>query len=199
MSKAELRHLNQATSHVELRSEEGRQYIEGYASVFYKEDDPGTEYRLAENVVERIQPGAFDKAILEGQDVRALFNHDANELLGRTKSGTVSLSVDDRGLKYRIKFDPEDDNHKKIARWIDKGDLDGSSFGFIPYADGETWERSKNMHIRNITSVKLVDVSPVTYPAYQAAEVRSEGCDNWEASLRTWKILQRQKEINETI
>ena len=94
---------------VELREDENKKPagITGYAAVFY-DGTPNTEYELCDGLRERIMPGAFDRAMSEGHDVRGLFNHDANMLLGRTTSGTCRLSVDSRGLKYDIPLDQND-------------------------------------------------------------------------------------------
>ena len=81
---------------IEVRESEGDEMIlEGYASVFNQETDLG-HFR------EVIKPGAFDDVLYN--DVRALINHDPNLVLGRTTNGTLELSVDERGLKYRVKL-----------------------------------------------------------------------------------------------
>jgi HK97 family phage prohead protease len=77
----------------------GKKAIVGYGAVFYSDTDPGTEYWLWGDVVERISPGAFDRALKERHDARGLFNHDPSNLLGRVTNGTMRLSVDRKGLK----------------------------------------------------------------------------------------------------
>lgn len=163
--------------------------ITGHAAAFYRADDPGTEFHLWEGMVERILPGAFDRAIRE-DDVRALRNHDPDNLLGRTKSNTLSLSVDDRGLRYDI--DPPDSElGRSTVNAIRRGDLDGSSFAFI--TTDEEWRKENGVHIREIRGVQLFDVGPVTYPAYKASTtgIRSNdladarlGLEQFEANLR---------------
>src|SRR5438270_8135031 len=74
--------------------------IEGYAAVFNEQFDSGW-------FIETIKPGAFTRALKEKQDVRCLFNHDPNNLLGRTKSGTLSLKQDDSGLSYECDLNPD--------------------------------------------------------------------------------------------
>lgn len=154
--------------------------IRGHASVF------GDWYTLYEDdqilIRERIIPGAFDAALKEGQDVRALFNHDPSLILGRTKSGTARLSVDARGLVYEV--DPPDTQvGRDVMTSLKRGDVDGSSFGFNIRAGGQTLTRlddpdtGKRVIERDITNVDLFDVSPVTYPAYVGtdSEARSRG------------------------
>ncbi len=156
--------------------------IVGYAAVFYRADDPGTEYRLYEDAYERIMPGAFDAAIRDGDVVRGLTNHDDSWLLGRSDQGTVRLSVDRVGLRYEI--DPPDTQAgRDTVVLLERGDLDGSSFGFRIYGGkrGRTaWieeaRDGRQISIREIHEVELVDVGPVTFPAYLAtsAGVRSD-------------------------
>lgn len=145
----------------ELRAEdEGK--IVGYAAVFNSTTDLGY-------FEERIKPGAFARAIKEQQDVRALWNHDANYVLGRTKSGTLRLAEDNVGL--RIEIDPPDtQTARDVVESIRRGDVDQMSFAFI--ATKETWtDRRDMLPLREIEDADLFDVSPVTYPAYEATTV----------------------------
>ena len=100
--------------------------IVGYAAVFYRYDDPGTQYELYSGHVERIQPGAFKRAIEEADDVRGLFNHEPSQILGRTKSGTMRLSEDETGLRYEIDV-PDTQVGRDVVTSIDRGDVTGSS------------------------------------------------------------------------
>lgn len=137
--------------------------IEGYAAVFWN-DQPTTQYMLYDDLAERIMPGCFDRAIRE-DDCRGLFNHDPNQLLARTVSGTLRLSVDRTGLKYSI--DPPDtDVGQVVVAALRRGDLSGSSFSFIPTE--VLWREEEKLLIREIHQVQLFDVGPVTYPAYEA-------------------------------
>lgn len=143
--------------------------IRGMSAVFYRADDPGTEYWLWDDMVERLMPGCFDRAISESHDARALFNHDSSQLLGRVSSGTCRLAVDDVGLSYEIDADPTDPDHQRVAAKIDRADVTGSSFGFI--ARSVRWTEQKLddgswLMIREVLDVDLFDVGPVTWPAY---------------------------------
>lgn len=149
---------------VETRTN-GRRVIVGYAAVFFRGRDPGTEYALGPGIVERIAPVAFDKALSRPDDVRALFNHDADHLLGRTKAGTVRLRTDATGLRYEIDI-PDTQLGRDVAQSIRRGDLTGSSFAFK--MDASVWSRDagRGVDIRTVMAVTLYDVGPVTYPAY---------------------------------
>lgn len=132
-------------------------------------------------VRERIRPGAFANALKEEQDVRGLFNHDANFVLGRTKSGTVRLKDGKEGLDYEI--DPPDTQTVRdlVIVPMERGDISGSSFAFSIRSGGEKWteyeEDDRDVYEREVTDADLYDVSPVTYPAYEASTsgLRSAG------------------------
>jgi len=117
---------------------------------------------------ERIAAGAFDDVLSD--DVRALWNHDSNHVLGRTKSGTLRLSVDQRGLLSEIDLP---DSAAALREAIDRGDVDQMSFGFTVETD--TWETTNEetgRELRTIQKVgRLFDVSPVTFPANPNTDV----------------------------
>jgi HK97 family phage prohead protease len=174
---------------VERRSD-GTATISGYAAVYHREDNPGTQYELMPNYYERIQPGAFTRALNEGDDVRALFNHDASAVLGRSKSGTLRLSADKVGLKYEVDL-PNTQLARDLAESVDRGDISGSSFAFSVTPEGQKIERDKNgTTYRNILETRLYDVSVVTYPAYEAATSglrSSENVEEAKAALDSWE------------
>lgn len=152
---------------------EGRT-IEGYAALFGEETDMGW-YR------EIIEPGAFDQADLS--DVRALFNHDANLILARTASGTLTLSVDERGLKYSFTV-PNTTLGNDLLEMVRRGDISQSSFAFI--IDEQSWEikSDEETELRRITKIQVVyDVAPVTYPAYETTTVTARSYEAWKKNL----------------
>jgi HK97 family phage prohead protease len=179
---------------VETRAD-GSKAITGYAAVFHRDGEPGTEYRLGPDIVERIAPTAFNRAIQEKHDARALFNHDPNMLLGRASAGTLRLSVDQRGLRYEIDI-PDTNVGKDVATSIARGDLSGSSFAFrINGKGGQRFEKGKEQDVRNIIDVDLFDVGPVTYPAYEGTTtgLRSRECDDAIKARDEW--LQEQVSV----
>jgi len=111
---------------------------------------------------ERIEPGAFDNTL--GDDVRVLFNHDGNMVLGRTKSGTAKIWTDDEGnLMYSYKT-PNRSYAKDLEDAIRTGDVDQSSFAFV--IEDDEWKTEEGKEVRVIKKIgQLYDVSPVTYPA----------------------------------
>ncbi|MEN6533759.1 MAG: HK97 family phage prohead protease [Bryobacteraceae bacterium] len=135
--------------------------LEGYAAVF----DRVTELWPGMNEV--IRKGAFSESLKRGDDVRALWNHDASLVLGRTKSGTLSLSEDDKGLLYRVLLNESDPEAMRVYGMIARGDVDQSSFGFMIPEDGERFVKDQNgARVREVLRADLFDVSPVTFPAY---------------------------------
>lgn len=157
---------------IELRDGD-KPKIAGHAAVFF-DGTPSTEYELWQGTFERIMPGSFDKSVSQGEDVRALFNHDVNQVLGRTKSGTLSLAIDARGLRYEI-TPPNTNTGKDVTESIRRGDVTGSSFSFA--VTDEQWVKRDGKRIREIRGVKLFDVGPVVFPAYEGASsaVRADG------------------------
>ena len=164
------------TLHSEFRveqREDGKKLIRGHAAVFNSETDLGW-FR------ERIAPGAFTESIGK-DDVRALFNHDENFILGRNTAGTLTMREDERGLYVEI--DPPDTQvGRDLVTSIERGDISQMSFGFQTIKD--SWETEENAakDLRTLEKVKLWDVSPVTFPAYQETDVAVRSHDCWSQS-----------------
>lgn len=182
--------------HAECRvitREDGTRAITGYAAVFYRADDPGTEFELWEGMNERIMPKTFDRALKERDDVRALFNHDSNQVLGRSTSDTLKLSTDAKGLKYEIDL-PDTQVANDLAVSIERGDITGSSFSFS--VSDEDFKKRDGGHIREIRGVDpLFDVGPVTFPAYESTTtgIRSlDDCKEATAGLARYKHMSVQ-------
>ena len=149
-----------ANGPVELEEGEGFTAV-GYAAVFNS-----TSQNLG-GFVERIAPNAFKKTIQE-QDVRALFNHEADALLGRTANGTLRLSEDDHGLRYEVDL-PNTTLGRDVAELLQRGDLSGRSFGFRTISD--SWTQTEDGYpLRTLNELAIRDVGPVTFPAYEASE-----------------------------
>lgn len=145
----------------ELRAQsEGK--IVGYAAIFdsLSEDLGG--------FVERIRAGAFARAIKLRQDVHALYNHDPNVVLGRVKNGTLRLAEDKVGLHFECDL-PNTQTARDCHASIARGDVDQCSFSFTLVED--KWTNGGKM--RELLDVDLVDVSPVTFPAYESTSVQA--------------------------
>lgn len=169
---------------VEARAnEDGERRLSGYAALY------NTETRIGSFFREVLEPGAFRAALDRGDDVRALFNHDANVVLGRSKAGTLTLTEDDRGLRYDVLL-PDTQTARDLWTSVQRGDISQSSFAFTVAREDEEWrEMSSEMPLRVVKSVRLFDVSPVTYPAYQETTVsaRSQAEALQEAQRQAWR------------
>ncbi len=159
----------------ELRADTDQpKQITGYGAVYYRAGEPGTEYWLWNDTVERIMPGAFDEAVRTAADVRSAFNHDFNFLLGRTTAGTLLLSLDATGLKYEV---TPPATRADVLELVQRRDVSGSSFMFVPVST--TWKEERidgnTIYIREITNVELFEVGPVGWPAYEATTAEARG------------------------
>jgi uncharacterized protein len=145
--------------------------IKGYGAVFYSPSNPGTEYQIWDDFVERVVPGCFDRAIRE-DDVRSFFNHDENHILGRNKAGTLKISVDRTGLIFEV-TPPANSIGASVIESVRRRDVTGSSFMFLPRS--VVWREEDNVVIRELHDVELWEVGPVVFPAYRAStsEARS--------------------------
>ena len=140
---------------VETRADDGKRTLTGYAAMF------NSDTTIGDYFIERIAPGAFDKAL--SADVRALVDHDTGRVIGRTKSGTLRLEVDDRGLKVEIDIpDTRDGNDLWVL--VERGDISGMSFGFRVIK--QEWDETGDLPVRSILEVELYEVSAVAFPAY---------------------------------
>lgn len=166
ISKSNEQRKQIAYTNLELRalddSEDGWT-VSGYAAVFDSPSEPlpWTEY---------VRRGAFKKTINDGADVRLLIDHTGVPL-ARTKSGTLSLREDDKGLFMEARLDPNNPDAVKMRSALMRGDVTQMSFAFETIKDGWNSDRS----VRELKEVRLHDVSLVTYPAYEetSAEIRN--------------------------
>jgi len=140
--------------------EDGTRRIVGHAAVFNQWSEDLGGFR------EQIAPGAFAEAI-NADDVRALFNHDTNQVLGRNRSKTLTLLEDSRGLMSEIIL-PDTQLARDLEALMKRGDINQMSFAFSIDQDGQTWKKvGEGPWERTITKVsRLYDVSVVTFPAY---------------------------------
>lgn len=168
--------IRNVASEVRFAEEEG--IVEGYAMLFDVQSDGLPFY-------ETIERGALD-GVVERSDVFALLNHSLERgVLARSNRGrgSLSLEVDERGLKYRFTI-PDTAVGKELAENLRRGEIDSSSFGFT--VDEDKWEkRDDGIWSRRIIRIaELFDVSPVYRAAYSATSVSLRGRERAEAELR---------------
>ena len=143
------------------QSDKGDKVIAGYAVVYNSlSEDMGFR--------EQIAPGAFTKFLATQPDIRCLFNHDDNKILGRTASGTLTLSDDAHGLAFRCVL-PNTQYANDLSVSIERGDVSQCSFGMV--VKDAQWSNGPNYKLRTIKEATIFDVSPVAIPAYTATSV----------------------------
>lgn len=163
----------------------GSEVIKGYFSVYNR------YYRMWDGYVERIAPGAFDECDMS--DIVCLFNHDDDQLLGRSTNGagTLSIGFDERGGYFEVEKN-DTTSSKDVYENIRLGNIQGCSFAFT--IAEETIDRSENETIVTITKVKrLYDVGPVVNPAYKDTEVEAA-----QRSVEKRFPIEPKKEFNAT-
>lgn len=164
MNKAERRAGLPAT----ITTDDREVRVAGYAAVYGEPADIGGFFR------EIIAPGAFDAALARRDDVVFLVNHQGLPL-ARTTSDTLDLTVDARGLHMAAALDLDDPDVRALAPKLRRGDLSKMSFGFI--VEREAWDETGDVPERTVQSVRLVDVSVVTHPAYDGTEIALRSLD----------------------
>ena len=143
---------------IEVREEGEGMRFSGYAAVFNSASEPLP-------FIERIAPGAFRKSLNSRNDIKFLWNHDAGEVLGSTRAGTLRLEEDSRGLRVEGLL-PNTSRGRDVAELLRRGDVDSMSFGFSVPSGGDEW--SEDGSERTLKSVRLFEVSVVSWPAYTA-------------------------------
>lgn len=139
--------------------------ISGYAAVF------GQPSQNLGGFKEKIKPGTFARALRERQDVRCLWNHSADVVLGRSKSGTLTLREDEHGLFFNCDL-PDTQTARDLHTSVSRGDISECSFAFGVNDGGESWgeeqdeETDSLIPFRTLSDVDLFDVSPVCRAAY---------------------------------
>ena len=165
--------------------EDGKEVVVGYGSIFNSRSE-----NLG-NFYEYISPTAISQETIERSDVRALINHDESLILARSTTGTLDLSIDEKGLRYEFEIPEGLSYGKDLAINMKNGNINQSSFAFT-VADDEWSTDDEGNDIRTITSIdKLYDVSPVTYAAYSQAD------SDLVVAQRGLAMYKEKKEIKE--
>lgn len=155
-----------------IREEGGKKYLEGYFAVF---DKP---YDVWDGWVETIARGAFARYLSSGKDVKVLWNHDSNIVLGARANGTAELHEDEFGLHGSVEINEMDQEALNAYARVARGDVDGCSFGFDIARQEEWWDESGVYHTKIIEVDPLYEVSPCTFPAYKATSISARNAEN---------------------
>ncbi|WP_040981075.1 HK97 family phage prohead protease [Oceanobacillus jeddahense] len=180
MDKTEMREL--LTNKIEIREDDdGNRTLSGYAVKWeMKSQVLGMFFKFRE----QIKKGAFLES-LNNDDQRFLWSHDPSKVLGRSKNNTLRLQEDNTGLRFELDL-PNTSLAKDTYESIQRGDVDGVSFGFN-VQDDEVDEPDDDMPLRTIKKAKLIEVSAVAFPAYPDSEVSARGYDPMKERVEEMK------------
>lgn len=175
-------------SPIELRKEGDEEFFEGVAVRFGSVTDLGY-------ISEEVETGAFDEVL--NDDVRGLFNHDPDVVLGRNKSGTMVLTVNDKEVRYKIKYNPADPDHVRVMEKVKRGDVSFSSYAFS--IKDQVWETRNGKDHRKIQKLRRwYDVAPVTYPASTDTEVAARSLEASKGPVfNDFELYRLRNQLNE--
>lgn len=142
--------------------------LSGYAAVFNSEANLG-------DFSEVIRRGAFAKTLATGTNIRALWQHNGDALLGTTKGGTLKLEEDAHGLRFDLSL-PDTSHGRDLAILVDRGDVSGCSFGFRVAEGGDRWEHRGNQLVRELLTVELHEITLTHDPAYSDTSSANPHC-----------------------
>lgn len=164
---------------------ESSRLISGYAAVFNQRT------RLSERLEEVIAPGAFTSSLKN--DVRALWSHNPDMVIGRSTNGSLVLGEDHHGLNFSLKL-PDTTQGRDAYTLIKGGYVTGVSFGFRVKKD--SWERGSegSPHVRTLLDVDLIEISPTPFPAYPQTSVSARSVDEMLKEKESeWLWTEKQK------
>lgn len=178
MSKQEKRFLT--SGELRAEAEDGQFILSGYAALF---SSPSKDLGF----VETIAPTAFDRALREKQLVRLTFQHSLDAVLARTDNGSLELSTDTKGLKFRGQLNRKIQLHSDLFEATKAGLYNEMSFAFEVAAGGDTW--SADGRQRTLTDVNLFDVSLVATGAYSNTLATARSANGATALAETFQRL----------
>ena len=144
---------------------------------------------------EEVAKGAFDKTLADGHNIYAMYNHNSDMILGSTRSGSLKLNVDNIGLHFELRINPNISYASDIAELVKSGDLEGCSFGFWVTDDEWTYTEDK-IDLRIIKELELIEVTITPFPAYLDSEASCRSFDLHNEEVEKAKELtDLEKEI----
>ncbi len=174
---------------LETRNESDELILEGKFVAY------GDIYEVWEGATESIAPGAFRNSI--HQDVRALYNHNDDIVLGRTSAGTCILDDRADGLWGKIVVNKKDTDATNAYARVERGDVTGCSFGFNIKSEETEYRDDGTVHW-TITEVDpLYEISLCTFPAYQATHVSARSADL--ENLKQRRLEMRKEELRKKL
>jgi len=158
---------------------QGRKLV-GYAARFNEPTDLG-------EFTEQIKPGAFASSLSNAyaNRIKAVFEHDNKQLLGRVGAGTLRLTEDDVGLRFEIDL-PNTQLGRDLEELVGRGDISGCSFGFI--SKSEDWAEIDGKPLRSLTEVDLHEITITSSPAYDTTQVQVRSVTKHSVKLKLKRL-----------
>jgi len=163
------RPLEHRLADIELREDEASGVLHGRAVVYDSITDIGGMFR------EVIRPGSMAKTLRESKDIKALWQHDSMYPMGSTRAGTLELKDTETGLEFSLD-PPKKSPYDGFVENIQRGDVSQMSFGFRVVKENRVVEEGQ-LDLREITELQLIEISPVTWPAYEDTEIQARAAD----------------------
>ncbi len=193
MSKLEMRTI--PAEGLEIRAEQDGKIkrISGYGIVYNRET------QLYDDLYEVIRPGAASEFLATNPDIKCCLNHNRERIFGRTKSGTVKLEENSKGVKYTVK-PPDAQWARDAIASIERGDIDGSSFTFaVLPQDEKVSKRSDGTYLREVFKIaRIGEMGPVTDPAYLDTTAEARAKAEYESLTARLRTQDEADEIAET-
>ena len=169
-----------------VRERDGGRYLEGYFAVFNR------EYKVYKDWVETIAPGAFGTHLSTGEDVKILWNHNNDIVLGSTAAKTATLREDNVGLFGSVLINEQDQDAVNAYARVARGDVDGSSIGFDIVRQEEIWENET--YRTRLLEIKLYEGSPCTFPAYTDTSINARAKDTFNSAKARFEQAKTEKQ-----
>ena len=169
------------------REMDGKKYLEGYFAVF------GEPYKVWDGWIETIERGSFVRVLSTGEDVKVLWNHDSNIVLGSTAAGTASLKEDDTGLFGIVEINQNDQDAVNAYYRVQRGDVDGCSFGFDIARQEDWWDEEGIYHTKIMEVDPLYEVSPCTFPAYASTNISARSREQLKEAKNKFDAVREKK------
>lgn len=168
-----MQHRTLQMQNMQTRKADGGRYLEGHFAVFNR------EYNVFGNWVETIAPGAFAKTLADGGDIKALWNHNSDIVLGSTAAGTATYREDNVGLWGSILVNEADQDAVNAHARVSRGDVDGCSIAFDIVRQEEWWDG--DIYHTKILEAVLYECSPCTFPAYKDTNISARAKANLDS------------------
>lgn len=183
----EIRYLHADT--IEVRSGEEESDSLGLAGYVVKFNQ--RSHLIWGEFYERVAKGAFLRSLQENT-IKALWNHRSDFVLGSTKNGTLRLYEDNTGLRFEVDL-PNNTWGKDAYESVQRGDVDGMSFGFRVRKDAWQYLKDEDVYERTLLEVDLFEVSPTPFPAYPDSEASQRNLEGLGIQTKEQRKMEKER------